>query len=245
MRWRVTLAAGSLAASLGAIGHAQRGEYGRSATGSDSLFSPTSFAVELRLGQYPPAIDDEFSGATPYADIFGHQKRFLVGVEVDWQALKQKRLFSVGPGLGWGMTKMTAGALLSGGGRAAQQTSLTIMPVYLVVVGRVDALSQVHVPVQPYVKAGLGYGLWWVGDGQRTASSSGVVGRGSSFGYQFALGAALNLTALDPDSAKEMDKTSGISTAGLFVEWYFSRLGSGSQMHIGTSTWMAGVLVEM
>jgi hypothetical protein len=214
--------------------------------------SPQMWAIELRFGPYHPNVDAALgNGATPFADTFGNDRRVLFGFEVDWQPLRIPYVGSLGPGVGWHYTRFTADALLADGtGRAEQQTSLSIMPMYLVAVGRVDVLSrETVVPLSVYGKAGLGYALWWASDGEDTATDdAGVKGRDASYGLHWAVGAMLALNWLEPSSAATMDEASGVNNAHLFLEWYSSTLdgfGSGDQMNVGDNTWALGLVVEM
>jgi len=211
--------------------------------------SEQNAAFELRFGPYRPEVDSELGGATPFNDTFGSDKRYLIGIEVDWQALRIPKFGSVGPGVGWGYTRFGGDALLADGSgeRSAQETSLSIMPMYLVGVLRVDVLAkETVIPIVPYGKAGLGYALWWAGDGDGSAhAEDGTVGRGASYGFQFALGGMLLLDFIDRTSAVEMDVTTGVNNSYFFMEWYRSQLGNGDQMKVGTNTWMLGLALEM
>ena len=214
--------------------------------------SGQSTAVEIRFGRYLPNVDDEFdNGATPYEDMFGNSDRFLLGVEVDWQALRIPYLGTLGPGLGWGMTKSSANSPFEDGtGVSGQKTTLSIMPAYLVGVLRADVIAkETLIPVVPYAKLGLGGALWWVGDGDETArTDDGVVGRGISYGYQFALGGMLLLDFFDPSAAVEADNSIGVNNSYLFGEWYYSDLGgfgSANKLQVGTNTWMVGLALEI
>ncbi len=211
--------------------------------------SPQYAAFELRFGPYRPEVDSEFGGAKPFGDTFGNDKRYLIGLEVDWQALRVPHFGSVGPGIGWGYTRFKADALLAdgSGNRSAQATTLNIMPMYLVGVVRVDVLArETFVPLVPYAKLGLGYALWWSSDGEGTAhGDDGTPGRGSSYGAQWALGGMLLLDVLDRSSAVEMDTTTGVNNSYFFLEWYRSQLGTSDQMKVGTSTWMLGLALEI
>ncbi|MCA9599387.1 MAG: hypothetical protein KC776_39035 [Myxococcales bacterium] len=211
--------------------------------------SPQNAAFELRFGPYRPKVDEEFSNATPFDDTFGSSKRYMLGIEVDWQALRIPMFGTLGPGLGWGYTHFGADALLAdGSGRSAQGTSLAIMPMYLVGVLRVDVLArETPVPLVPYAKAGFGYALWWAGDGDGTSrDDNGLIGRGHSYGFQYALGGMLLLDAFDRTSAVEVDNNTGVNNTYFFLEWYNSFLGDGSdQMHVGSNTWMLGLALEI
>lgn len=219
--------------AYGGLEHAKRQE------------SPQSWAFEIRLGPYPPSIDDEFSNATPFADTFGDSTRFLVGVEFDAQLIRIPHFGSFGPGFGWGYTAMSADARIASDPtqRGDQETSLSIMPLYAVGVLRVDVLAHdVGVPLVPYAKLGLGYAHWWASD------EVDAGGSGHSYGYQYALGGMLLLDFFDEGAAVEIDTTSGVNNSYFFVEWYVSQLdgfGAGDMMQVGTNTWMAGIALEI
>jgi len=212
--------------------------------------SPQHAALEIRFGRYLPNVDDEFNGgATPFADTFGNDNRYLIGLELDWQALRIPHFGSLGPGIGWGYTKATANAVVTRTGeRSDQETSLAIMPMYLVGVLRVDLFAKdMGIPLVPYGKVGLGYALWWSRSGDDSArDDAGAIGRGTSFGWQYALGGMLLLDALDERSAAEMDENSGVNNSYFFLEWYNSHLDGfgGDRMEVGTNTWMLGLALE-
>ncbi|MEB2313692.1 MAG: MXAN_2562 family outer membrane beta-barrel protein [Sorangiineae bacterium] len=224
------------------------GSYGRDRVGDYA--SPQNFAMELRLGPYRPRVDDEFSGGAPFEQTFGSDRRWLIGLELDWQALRIPYLGTLGPGAGWGYTTMSANAMLrEGGGRSSEETSLTIMPMYAVGVLRVDVLArETPIPLVAYGKAGLGAAMWWAKTGDRAHSTDGTLGHGTSTGYQFALGGMFLLDSLDRDASIEMDNSTGVNSSYFFLEWYYSDLdgfGSGKQMNVGANTWMLGLALEM
>ena len=98
------------------------------------------FAFEVRVGPYSPRVDEALDG-NPYEKTFGSSQRWHAGFEVDWQVLRIDRILSFGPGFAFGYTKSNAdGFVVRTGERAAQATSLTILPMDLVGVLRVDAL---------------------------------------------------------------------------------------------------------
>ena len=132
--------------------------------------SPQEIAFEIRVGPYNPNVDDDLGG-TPYEDTFGGKQRWHGGFEVDWQGLRIPQTLSLGPGFGAHYTSSSAKAPLeSGEGRSAQDTTLTIVPLHLVGVLRVDALAdRFNIPFCPYAKLGFGYAFWWSNDGDKTA----------------------------------------------------------------------------
>lgn len=213
--------------------------------------SPQNAAFEARFGRYQPGIDDEFSGATPFRSTFGDDSRYSIGFEVDWQALRIPSLGTLGPGVGWAYTSFSADAFLSDGtGRAAQETSLEIMPMYVVGVLRADVFAkQFSIPLVPYAKLGLGYAMWWTGDGSDgSVDDAGVKGRGASYGLHYALGGMFLLDVLDRTSAVEMDNAVGVNNTYFFFEWTVATLdgfGAGDQMQVGSNSWTLGLALEI
>jgi hypothetical protein len=210
--------------------------------------SPQRFALELRFGPYRPSIDDDFTSSPgPYETVFGTDSRFLFGIEFDWQLLRIPMLGTLGPGLGWGYTRMNADATLQSTGEpSAEKTFISIMPMYGVAVFRVDVLArETPLPFVGYVKAGLGYGIYWTGNDLETQA------RGHTWGTHFALGGMLLLDAIDEHASIEIDNEWGINNTYFFFEWMRSDLnGFGttedhSVMRIGTHTWVLGLALEM
>ncbi len=244
-------------ASLGLVSlsaHAdvdQFGVYGE----NKSQESPQTMAVELRLGQYLPQVDDEFEGgAHPFRDHFGGKNRWLVGLELDWQLLRLKGIGSLGPGVGVGYTTMKSKDFHDPASEeqrevAAEGSTLKVLPMYGVAVLRIDALHErTPVPLAFYGKAGIGYAMWWANYADSLDIASGSKANDTSWGTNWALGASLLLDALDRRAANNMDATNGINNSFVFIEWYNSNLngfGNSSTMQVGDSTWMAGLAFEL
>jgi hypothetical protein len=212
--------------------------------------SPQWWAFELRFGSYHPKVDEEFRGrAEPYRQVFGDGGRLYFGLEVDFQALRIPYFGTLGPGVSWGFTRMGSKAMLTGQNvPSAEDTNLWIMPMYAVAVLRFDMLAnEIGVPVVPFGKVGLGYALWRASNELGTSSYQGVDGKGHSLGAHLAGGAALQLDALDRSSAKKLDGQFGINHSYGFFEWMWSDLGGlgSGQMHVGTSTWVLGLGLEI
>jgi hypothetical protein len=212
--------------------------------------SKQSAAVELRFGPYNPRVDSAFSHATPFRDTFGTDNRYLFGVEADWQILRLPHIGSLGPGFGWGYTRATAKArlTLNPSQFSAEDTSLSVMPLYAVAVFRADGpMRDSGIPLVPYAKLGLGAALWWASTGDNTSRENGVLGRGTSYGLQYALGLMLLLDPLDRQTAKDADNSLGLNHSYIFGEWYMSDLNgfSGSnRMNVGAHTWVLGLAME-
>jgi hypothetical protein len=255
VKHRITLAATALGVAValsGTVAHAQGTDELGSFGGLEDRSahrSPQDWAFEVRFGQYPPRVDNALDG-TPYKTIFGSKKRWQGGAELDWQAFRIPKLLSVGPGFGFGYTSSTARApLASGSALSAQDTTLPILPLFLVGVLRLDVIAdRTVIPLAPYAKLGAAYALWWSSDGEQAARDGNLVGKDASYGYAAALGVMLRLDWLDPSDAATADASLGLNHSGLFIEWMHSDLsgfGSGDVMDVGASTWVAGLTLEL
>jgi len=210
------------------------------------------FAVEVRVGPYNPRIDDAL-GANPYERTFGTSQRWHAGFEVDWQLLRIERLLSFGPGFSFAYTKSNGNGFLVGSGeRAEETTALTVLPMDLVGVLRLDAIADnTPIPIVPYAKLGLGGAIWWSTDGEEIArddASGGTRGEDLSYGFSWSLGAMLRLDFLDPEDAAFTRASSGIDHSYAFIEWHSSRLdafGSNSTMDVGYDGIVFGLAIEV
>ncbi len=225
-------------------------EFGRYGQTEDQRESKQIGALELRIGRYKPLVDSEFNGTGPYRRTFGTKNRYSIGLEFDWQALRIPYFGTLGPGFGIEYTKISGDSFLASdlSQRVPEESSLGIIPLYLVAVLRFDYLARTTpIPFVPYGKLGLGSAMWWVSNGGGTANANGVEGRGFSYGPQFALGGMFLLDVLDRTSASYMDDSVGVNNSYFFMEWFVSQLdgfGSGKQMQVGTNTWVLGLAME-
>ena len=211
--------------------------------------SDQNAALELRLGPYRPRVDEEFAnGATPFSDIYGTGQNAMIGLEVDWQAVRIPHFGTFGPGVGLQFTTFSANAPFTNRpGLSQQASSLWILPISALAVLRIDALHlDFDIPVVPYAKVGLTYALWEARDGGSTSlAQDGVEGAGASFGYQWHAGGMLVLDFFAPQTSVDMDNSTGVNHAYVFWEWMWSDVSSlGRGMQVGTSTWVAGIAIE-
>ena len=224
------------------------GAYGQGRRGTQSESKQDS-AFELRFGRYVPEVDSQL-GSTPFQTTFGNASRFLFGFEADWQLIRIPHFGTLAPAFGWGLTKFAAKAPFADGmGFSASDTRIWIMPMYLVGVARADVFARdFKVPLVPYAKFGLGYGLWWSSDGDKSAKADGISGKGASYGLTYALGGMFLLDILDEDDAATADGITGINNSYLFAEWFRPQLdgfGSDTVLDIGSSSWLLGIAMEM
>lgn len=228
----------------------QMGRGGRSAD-ERAAHSPQSFAFELRFGPYYPQVDEEFGGDGPYEQVFGGDPQLYFGLEVDWLPLRIPYVGAFGPGVGWGYTRTSEAAKIEGTEEdSAQDTSLTIMPMHLSAVARFDELMRrTSIPIVPYVKLGIGFGMWSAGAGDDTARyEDGTLARDTTWGIHTAIGVMLALNWMDPRSSAQLDESVGVNHAYLFGEWMNADLdgiGSRPQMHIGSASWVLGLALDM
>ena len=154
---------------------------------------------------------------------------------------------SVGIAFGWGRVKSTAKAKTSTGD-AGSDTSLLINPMYADAVVRFDGLlRRAGVPFVPYVKGGLGIGMWQATGPSGTSAVGTVTGEGTTLGLHLGIGGALALNSFDRRTAMAMRHESGIDHAYLWGEWMLADLdgfGAKDAMHVGASAGVAGLAIE-
>jgi hypothetical protein len=224
-------------------------------TSHKSYESPERFLLEVRFGLYHPRVDSDPSldGATPYRSVFGDTANFEIAAEFDWLAYRIPHFGTIGPGFGAGYTEASALAPLvvpqpNGNTLSAESTSLTIFPMYAVAVLRADVIDrELHVPLVPYAKLGIGWGLWRASNSAGTSNVNGRVGEGTSLGIHGAVGLALDLNALDRAAARGFDNSMGVNHTYAFFEAFWADLDGLGQAHalnVGAYTWSAGLALS-
>jgi hypothetical protein len=222
--------------------------------------SSEHFMLEVRFGLYHPRVDSDPSlqpGSSPYRDIFGDTANFELAVEFDWQAYRIPHFGTIGPGFSAGFTSASANAPLvvpeQSGTLSAESTTLTIYPMYGVIVLRADVIDrELHVPLVPYVKGGVGWALWRASDSGGTSTAVNknkkeAVGEGITYGTQAALGLALDLNFLDLAAARSFDNSVGVNHTYAFFEGFWANLNGLGQSHalyVGAYTWSAGIALS-
>ncbi len=226
-------------------------EFGPYGYDAETLESPQSGALELRFGPYKPRIDEEFAGSSgPYEQHFHNDRRWMIGFEYDWQLLKIPSFGTLGPGVGFGFTKMQGDVYTEVGAKTDGTSTLRILPMHFTAVLRADVIAKkTPVPLVPYLKGGIGYAMWWV-DGVRHIEEApdGSKASDTSWGTQWAVGCMLLLDVFDPREAANIDATSGVNNSYVFFEWFQTDLdgfGSGDHMQVGTKSWVTGIAMEM
>ena len=218
--------------------------------------SAQNFALEIRLSPYYPAVDDEPGlQGTPFKDRFGDSPRLSLGLEFDWQTFRIPHVGTLGPGVGVHLVGMSRPAVTRDTQRpSGDEYGLDIYPMYLAGVLRADVLwRDLGLPVVPYGKLGLGMGLWRASNSGGTSKSAlpsetaPVSGKGVTFGTHMALGVAFALDAIDGGASRNMDNYLGINNTYLYAEYYMlnlNGLGQDKALHVGTTSWAAGLAFE-
>ncbi|MBX3229012.1 MAG: hypothetical protein KIT84_01640 [Labilithrix sp.] len=210
--------------------------------------SAQNFALEIRVSPYYPQIDEEPGlQGQPFKTSFGASPRMFLGLELDWQFWRIPGVGTIGPGLGVGFVSMSRTARTVSGRESGDEYGLSIYPLYLAAVLRIDTLwRSFGFPLMPYGKAGVGVGLWEASDATGTARFGGVKGSGASTGTHAAVGVALPLDFFDRGASRTMDATTGINTTSIYLEYYWLSLNGfgGDSFRVGTSTWAAGMVFE-
>lgn len=225
-----------------------------------TMGSSQKFAFELRFAPFVPAVDTNPSlhGATPYHDTFHSSPRVLFEMELDYQVLRIPHLGTLGPGVGIGYTKMSGPAPFisphpnpdgSVSTISGENTSLEIYPFYAVAVLRADVFwRELHVPLVPYAKLGIGYSIWRASNELGTSTYGGQSGVGGSLGTQVAVGLGFNLNIFDEYSAMNFDDAVGVNGTYVFAEYARSDLdGLGVQsnpLRVGGEAWTFGLAFE-
>lgn len=219
--------------------------------------SPRWFFFEVKLGPYTPNIDAEFDGAaSPFDDLFDGGMGLMVKGELDVSFWRPFGTFAVGGVVGWYGNSAnnfedttTSGSVADTSKRTAGESTLTLIPLSLLLIYRADFLwDRWGIPLIPYAKFGINYTIWWInkGDGS-VATAGGQDAKGGTFGWQFNGGALFCLDVLEPSAAKTMDVELGINHTFLFFEFiHFSADGFGSDtaLRVGDTTFQGGLAFE-
>jgi hypothetical protein len=214
--------------------------------------SPRTSMFEIHLGSYLPAVDDQFDGASPYADTFADDSPLLVGFHGDRQFWQEFGSLAVGVGARYG--SVSGAARLEDGTESSDSTELHLLPLTLSLVYRLDvAAERWNIPLVPYGKAGLNYTLWWIFNGRGEVSNAwgtdgeGHAGSGGTMGWFASGGLQLLLDFFSQDMATEFDTESGVNSSYLFAEYTMSEVndfGSAESLDLSSEHLSFGMMFE-
>jgi len=215
--------------------------------------TPQHFAFELKFGPYRPDIDSEFSpqsGQHPYQDFFGSGRKLLTTMEVDWEIIRHVGTVALGVGMGYFKESSNN---LSADGKAMKTedtSSLRLLPFSLSAIYRFDLpYERLRIPLVPYGKLGFDYVYWTVtnGNGEVPSDPRGGRGEGGTLGWHATVGLSLVLDIFDQGAANQFDQEMGVNHTHLFFEYTHldaSGLGASNRLHVGDTTWNAGIMFE-
>ncbi|MFP2933285.1 MXAN_2562 family outer membrane beta-barrel protein [Pyxidicoccus sp. 3LG] len=212
------------------------------------LQSPRTGGIQFRLGGYKPLIDEEpgLGDNTPYKDIFGDASLLLF--EMEMQRYFYQGIGTAGVGLSAGYGEKYAPAkLASGGGKAAEQTALRVIPLALNAVYKFDYPAfKWGFPLVPYGKLGLIYTPWWITKGSGTEEARGNTGSGGTWGWGATGGLAFMLDVLQPRFARDFDTDLGVNHSYLFAEYIYADVDDfgGGGLNLGSRRWMFGLALD-
>ena len=224
---------------------------------------PTYLAIEMRFGPYRPNVDQGVGlvpcGANdlsctrsgPFQKVFGDDRRFMVGGEVDWQFLHVPHFASISIGGSVHYTSFSGPAVFrDGGGESAETASISIWPFAAIAALRLEVLARdLGIPLVPYVKFGPGVAFWSSSNGRGTSQAKdGTLGRGHTFGLNYAAGVQLLLDFIDPQAAKTFAIERGVKHTYLFGEYSvmdYRGLGQSNPLYLGDKNWRIGFMFEL
>lgn len=208
------------------------------------------WAFEARFGAYRPQVDSGLSQPI-YEKYFGDQRRFMIGLEVDYQPIHIPHFASLGFGGMFGYTRASGTAPFKDGTAGSDETTkLSQWNFAALAVLRVDVIArETWVPIVPYGKFGLATSLWSSSNESGTSvASDGSKGAGHSNGLFYAFGGMLMLDFFDRQAAKTFSVEKGVHHTYFFAEytvWKLDGLGQSAAMNVGDTTWSLGLAFEM
>lgn len=214
---------------------------------NEQFESPRSGGIIIRLGGYKPLLDDEkaLNGNTPFKDTFGDSSLLLV--ELELQRYFYQGIGTAGVGVSAGYGEKFAAAKLAGGGNAAEQTALKVVPLGLNLFYKFDyAAFEWGIPLVPYGKLGLIYTPWWVTKGSGDEVVDGNTAKGGKWGWGATGGVSFLLDVLQPRFARDFDSGLGINHSYLFAEYTYADVDNfgGKGFVLSSRRWMFGLALD-
>jgi hypothetical protein len=157
--------------------------------------------------------------------------------------------------IGW--TSVTAFAFIedpttgrSTGVRSADETTFHLIPLSLTLFYHLTAVAdRTSIPIVPYLGAGLTWDLWWFtrADGEISTAGNDRA-RGATLGWEGVAGLAVRLDGLDRDAARTLEREIGVRHVNLYFEVdaaVVNGLGQTNRLHVGDTTWTAGLRFDL
>lgn len=176
-----------------------------------SFVSPERYVLEARIGPYHPDV----AGTDAFDAFYNDDDGPMLALELDVIGLRLDDVLYLGGGGGIGTASFSGQTLDMAGEATSEETSLSLVPLQLLAVVRVDALAR-KLGV-PFILTGkLGY-QWTHWD----ADSGGVDDAdGWSVGIAWGAQVALDLDFFEPSAARRMDEEWGINHSFVLFELF-------------------------
>ncbi len=188
----------------------------------EALQSDITSVLELRIGRYEPAIDEEFGGDGAYNAIFDGGNP--LHVEAGYERQLYRGFGSAALGIAGGWARISGSAIAADGTAAPEDTRLILAPIRLSAVYRFDYLQRrFRVPLVLAFEGGFTYVLWsaksenGVSDASDGAGGT-VTGRGGTHGLHYGAGLHLLLDVFAPNMARGFDRNVGVNNSYLFAQ---------------------------
>ncbi len=173
-------------------------------------------SFEFQMGQYRPMIDSEFvlpAGTPgPWESSFGTSRRWMFRLHGAKALFRGYGTLELGAGVGY--LQANGHGIFADGTVSEEKTSFKLLPLSLDLTYRLDLVwERLGVPLVPYGRISLLRDQWWVtGAGGKSSMS------GATNGWGWGGGLALVLDYIDPATAREFDRDSGVKHTMLTFE---------------------------
>ena len=196
-----------------------------------SYESPERFILELRGGPYSPEVARQAGGKFFNGDLGPN-----IGFQLDSVVWREPQMFYATAGVSLGYIGLSGKALpIDPTFPVDEETTLTLLPLVVNVGVRFDMLARrFHIPVIFAARVGWTWTHW--------DTNTGLINNaaGWSIGPMFSGQVALDLDAIEPGGARNLDEEWGINHTFLFIEMYrYAPLSN--QLQVGDTSWLAGL----
>lgn len=194
--------------------------------------SPERFVLELRGGPYAPEVGKQAGAGTFFSSDLGPN----IGFQLDGVVWREPELLYATVGASFGYIGLSGKALpVDTEYPVSEETTLVILPLIVNVGVRFDMLARkFRIPIIFAARLGWNWAHWDTNTGLRNSAE------GWSIGPVFSGQVALDLDAIEPGGARNLDEEWGINHTFLFIELYrFAPLSN--QLPVGDTSWLAGL----
>lgn len=227
-RWASCVLVGCAVLAIATRGEAQLDE--DSTVAPRSFESPERFGLEVRIGPYSPDMPGR-AFDTFFSDDIGP----MLALEFDVLALRVPEVLLLGGGVRVGRAGYDGTTVSVTGAETSEETTFEIIPLDLMAVLRIDALSRKwSIPFNFAGKLGYTWTHWDTNSGGHDDAEGWS--RGLVWGAQLAL----DLDTLERRQARMLDEEYGINHSFLFFELYGFE-PSASSLEIGGLQWTVGL----